>query len=114
MTTRYLWAGFDAEAEALNSSLAVAHPRSPTEEPDLRSVDGGERAWFYVGNLTSHELTVYWLDHDGERKRQGTVEAGRMIPLGTYTGHPCVVTGPDDTALAVYLPEPGGSLALVR
>ena len=37
-----------------------------------------------------------------------------MFPLGTYTGHPCVVTGPDDTALAVYLPEPGGSLALVR
>jgi len=102
------------EVEALGSSLAVAQRRSPTEEADLRSVGGGEQVRFYVGNLTSHEVTIYWLDGQGERQRQGSVEPGRMFPPGTYIGHPWVVIGPDDKALAIYMPEPGGSLALVR
>ena len=111
---QYVRAGLDADAEAVRSSLAVAHPRSPREEPDLRSVDGGARVLFYVGNLTSHDITIYWLDHDGKRKRAGSVKPGEVGDVDTFAGRPWVVTGPADTALAVYMPEPGASLALVR
>jgi hypothetical protein len=96
------------------SSLPVARPRSPREEPDLRSVDADAQVHFYVGNLTSHDLTIYWLDHNGERQRWGSVRPGELFHNHTYIGYPWVVTGPDDTALAIYIPEPGASLALVR
>jgi WD40 repeat protein/serine/threonine protein kinase len=114
LTMRYVLAGLDADAEAVRSSLAVAHPRSPREEPDLRSVDGGARVLFYVGNLTSHDITIYWLDHDGKRKRARSVKPGEVGDVDTFAGRPWVVTGPADTTLAVYMPEPGASLALVR
>ena len=115
LTIRYLRAGLDAEAEAMRSSLAVARPRSPTEEPDLRSVDGGAQAPTYFGNLTSHDITIYWLNFDGERVRYGSVvRPGEFSGGATYIGDAWVVTGPDDTALAVYVTESGASLALVR
>ena len=66
------------------------------------------------GNFTSHDITIYHLDDNGKRLHHGSVRPGELLRLQTHIGHPWVVTGPDDAALAVYMPEPGTSLALVR
>jgi hypothetical protein len=48
---------------------------------------------------------VYWLDKNGERKPYCELKPGEKCEIGTYLGHPWVVTDADGNALALYCPD---------
>jgi hypothetical protein len=63
---------------------------------------------------------VYWLDKNGERKPYCELKPGENCEIGTYLGHPWVVTDADGNALALYYPDGqkrsvtlGGAVAVI-
>ena len=48
---------------------------------------------------------VYWLDKNGERKPYCELKPGEDCEIGTYLGHPWVVTEADGNALGLYFPD---------
>ena len=56
-------------------------------------------------NNTAGIRKVYWLDYKGERQLYRELKPGESCEIGTYLGHPWVVTDADGNALALYYPD---------
>ncbi|MEI7731211.1 MAG: prolyl oligopeptidase family serine peptidase [Verrucomicrobiota bacterium] len=69
---------------------------------------GSETTLTFV-NHTSGEISLYWIDTNGERKAYGKIRAGTSQTQHTFSGHVWLVTGLNGKQLGVFeaVREPG-------
>jgi len=96
----------DAAAAAEDSLPAGRKPR-PT------SRTGPETSLTFV-NQTPAEITVHWLDLDGQRRRYATIAPGDQHNQHTYAGHVWLVTGEAGATLGVFEATDEDSRAVVE
>jgi len=77
--------------------------RPPENEGRLRSLSSDHPTKVLFDNRTSKELSLYWLDYEGQRKPYGRVPAGAKHFLSTFATYPWVVVDPDGKVIGVYV-----------
>jgi hypothetical protein len=79
----------------------VAHPAK--EEAELRPSPEVHPTTVLFDNRTSTDLSLYWIDPQGQRKPYGVVHAGQKHIQPTFTTHAWVVVKPDDKVLGIWV-----------
>ena len=72
---------------------------------ELQSLDSTQRARLDIVNHRDTELTLGWIDYQGEEQASGSVPAGAEKRVNTYVTHPWVVRDAEGTCLAVYVSD---------
>jgi hypothetical protein len=62
---------------------------------------------FRVANETNMELSVAWIDYNGQRGSKQIVPAGQMFGGGSFATHPFEFTGTDGACLKIIVLEAG-------
>jgi hypothetical protein len=97
-----LFACSETGGSAGSSPSTAAPPRSPAtvhavadascrQETTSRSLNSDTATSFTIGNQTSDQLSVYWLDFQGKRVKYFDLPAGQTHLQGTFVTHPWVV-----------------------
>ncbi|MTK02769.1 hypothetical protein [Micromonospora sp. CP22] len=89
-------------------------PLPASRERGLRSTDGGSETSIEFVNQRSRPVTVYWLDHRGQRRQYAVLPPRQSYRQHTYVGHPWVVTDRRGRALACFEPTRTPGRAVIR
>jgi hypothetical protein len=87
--------------------------RPPEEEHTLKSLSSAEPTVFVVDNRTSHDLSLFWLDYQGERKASREVRTGSRSSHNTFATHAFLLTRPDGSPVAIFVATKNHCRAIV-
>jgi hypothetical protein len=97
----------------LDSDLKPVASTACTEERGLKSLTADAPAFIRFTNSTSNELTLYWINYQGERDKSADqvrkIAVGKSLDLKTFITHPFVLSDSKGECLGVYQPamKPG-------
>ena len=101
-------AAFPCESTALTEGRRLADvdltAQGCGDEPTLASEVTPEQAVMTVVNETADEMSLYFLDFEGERLYFGPVEAGESRIIWTYMRTPWVLANTQDECQGIYFP----------
>jgi hypothetical protein len=90
----------------------VAHPAK--EEAELRPSPVVQPTTVLFDNRTSTDVSLYWIDADGQRKPYGIIRAGQKRFQSTFTTHAWVVVKPDEKVLGIWVADARPGRAVVE
>ncbi|HOL30645.1 MAG TPA: prolyl oligopeptidase family serine peptidase [Anaerohalosphaeraceae bacterium] len=85
-------------SEAPEDSLTPMRP----EQASAASTRTGSQTYIIFLNQTEGEVSLFWLDSEGQRQPYGTLAAGQQRRQNTYEGHVWLIVGSDGSPIAVY------------
>ena len=91
--------------------LGLARPLRPQAVPGSRG--GGEEADLTFHNKTDADVSLFWIDPEGQRHAYGTLRAGETRPQHTFAGHAWLVTHMDGTPLVAFVAQSGSARAVI-
>lgn len=94
----------DLGSYAVNESTNSASPeaRLPAREAPRPSRRTGPETAITFDNRTTNDVSLFWIDTDGERRSYGGIPAGRQREQHTFGGHVWLVAGGDGKVLGVF------------
>jgi hypothetical protein len=102
-----------AAVEPANPPPAAQVAAVPTVDPscaqyaNARSERWDQPVNFRVTNQTNAELSVAWINYEGQRGEPQIVPVGGTYGGGTFVTHPFEFTGPDGTCVKIIMPQAG-------
>jgi dipeptidyl-peptidase 4 len=105
----------DLNTYELNERVGVLGQVNPLDfrAAPRASRTGGDETRLTFLNKTDAEITLYWLDTDGQRKPYGTLKPGEQREQHTFVGHVWISTRPDNRPLAVFVATDAAALAVI-
>jgi dipeptidyl-peptidase-4 len=100
------------ELREVNEPLGRATPLPPDDAPHA-SRSGSDETLLTFLNKTDGEISLYWLDAEGERREYGSLKPGESRPQHTFVGHAWLATRKDGVPLAVFVAQDGAALAVI-
>jgi hypothetical protein len=99
--------GETIQREQITGSAWVLEPgqQHPAEIARIVSGPDGFAVPIAFQNNSAGLRKVYWLDTNGERQPFCNLKPGENCEIGTFLGHPWVVTDADGKALGLYYPD---------
>lgn len=84
---------------------------SCSAEGSLKSSSGAATNLTFE-NATGGEISLYWLDYQGQRVLYKKLPAGQTYLQGTFVTHPWLLTDAQGACIGIYTPEVGGTTSL--
>jgi uncharacterized protein (TIGR03067 family) len=75
------------------------------EEKGIKSSNANFKTLIRFLNLSKQPIKVYWLNYEGDRRLEGTVQDGDSMVEETFLTHPFLVTDEKDKPWYVYFPD---------
>jgi hypothetical protein len=80
----------------------------------VRTKPGGSPTTLEFLNRTNDPLQVYWIDPEGQTRRQGTVEAHHIKTQPTYSSEVWMLGKDEHHPTAVFIADPGLTVATIN
>jgi dipeptidyl-peptidase 4 len=91
-----------------------AHPGSLPWRTDLRPTRRtGEETSITFVNRTTRNVSLFWLDFQGQRRPYGVIAAGTQREQHTFSGHVWLTSEEPGTVIAVYEATDASSIAVI-
>ena len=89
-------------------------PYDPSQLHNARSHDGDTETAIIFVNLTSAQVSLYWVDHNGMEVRFGSAVSAGFFTQGTYDGHLWIAKGMNGEILSGFRAESRTGRALIQ
>lgn len=96
---------------AASASLTGMKASNCSLEGSLKSASGAATTISFA-NHTNGEISIYWLDFNGQRKLYKKLAAGQNYEQSTYLTHPWLVANAQDNCIGIYTPEAAGTASV--
>src|ERR1044072_9428170 len=73
--------------------------------PTLKSLKYDTPTVLRFKNATKGEVKYYWINYEGTREQERTLNDGESQNVRTYVTHPFMVVGATGTCMAIYMPQ---------
>ncbi|MBW3623475.1 MAG: prolyl oligopeptidase family serine peptidase [Armatimonadetes bacterium] len=94
-----------------DESLNAVEPVHPDDLPPSRN--GGGETYLTFSNRTGEEVTLFWMDTEGQRRSYGTLSAGQTKRQHTFTGHVWLIADRGGRPLAAFAAADFPALAVI-
>ncbi|MCW3053544.1 MAG: dap4 3 [Chthonomonadales bacterium] len=100
------------EIKPATEALGQATPISPAAMP-RGSTGGAEETNLTFQNKTAADISLFWIDSEGQRHDYGVLHPGELRDVHTYVGHLWLLTEKDGKPLAAFVGTETPAMAVI-